>query len=572
MTDPRPTVLLSWVARNNDPYERERGGSRYARDDHDCRIPGPTMTLLGDTDSEWYGKVQNALLLYRDDKQSVDVFNATQKEVRSKVSKVKVAGVRCSDVADPTDHKAILEWLQRELPAWRARFADHRWVIHLSPGTPAMQTAWLLLAEISWLGDRPILVKSYRKRDRPDGPRVQEVDYALDTILSAHRATQLTRPVPPEEAFQLPLEKARSPRLREVLKRAGRFARLSVPILLQGERGTGKTTMASVIRAASPFGALGANWPTVACGQFSGDLIRDELFGHAKGAFSGAVADRQGLLELLDGDTLFLDEVGDIDGDTQRMLVRALEEKKFQRLGDNQDRVSRFRLVTATNRTLGELAERLDADFFDRIAAFRVTLPALREIPEDLPWLWREVYQSALERSQAESDLCRLSDDVHDELVAALHQHRLPGNLRDLLRVAWHLQAALTDRAKVGDAVTFALDALDQPGLPVRRASGEPRRAEGQTESPLVDGFDPRSQARRLAEAFARDRGLGELIDRDGQLAFRDFMPQFKPWLARRIKQAALSRGAKADELIDVTNRALNLWLEGEGPGKSGSD
>lgn len=571
MAAKRPSVLLSWVARNNDPYERQRDSQLFAKGEGG-RIPGPTLTLLHDPDSEWCGKIQRALLLYRDDERSTVVFDDTREVLGRKVRDVEVDGVRCGDIADPTDHKAILDWLQRELPVWRARFPDHRWVIHLSPGTPAMQTAWLLLAETCWPGERPTLVKSYRERDRHGRPPVVRVDFALDTILSAHRATRLARPVAPEEAFRLPLEKAKSPRLLEVLNRAGRFAKLSVPILLQGERGTGKTTMASVIRAASPFGALGADWPTVACGQFSGELIRAELFGHAKGAFTGAVGSRTGLLELLDGDTLFLDEVGDIDGDTQRMLMRALEEKKFQRLGESKDRTSSFRLVTATNRTMEELADRLDADFFDRIAAFRVTLPPLREIPEDLPWLWREVYDSALERSEAATERCQLADGVHEEVVAALAQHPLPGNVRDLLRVAWHAQAALTDHAHVDEALSFALDALDQPGLPARRAPGTKQGPSAPIVPPADGALDPRSQARRLADTFARDRGFDELVARDGQIRSKEFMAEFRPWLATRLKRLANSTGVSPQALIDVTNRTLNMWLEKAADEKESSE
>lgn len=568
MSERRPTALLSWVARNNDPFERERDGIQFARDGAG-RIWGPTLTLLADPESPWYRKIDRALLLHGDDERSRDVFEMTQRELRNRLPKMTVQALPCAAVSDPTDHKALFEWLQAELPRWRQPFDGHHWVIHLSPGTPAMQTAWLLLAETSWPGERPTLVKTYRKRDRPDGPRVVTVDFALDTILGTHRATRLVRPVPPEETFRLPLEKARSERLRGVLKRAKRFAALSVPILLLGERGTGKTTTASMIRAASPFQAAGKEWPTVACGQFSGELIRAELFGHAKGAFTGAVQERQGLLEMLDGDTLFLDEVGDIDGDTQRMLVRALEEQQFQRLGEGQDRRSRFRLVTATNRSLAELADRLDADFFDRIAAFRVTLPPLREIPEDLSWLWREVYQSALDRSEARQSSCQLGDRVHDRIVETLRQHHLPGNVRDLLRVAWHLQAALSDDADVAEAVDFAIDALEQPSLPARRGLD---RAYAQGEAVAAEIVEPLDPARRLALAFARDSGLRQLVKRDGRLQWRQFEQQFKGWLAREVKMLPRARGESVEDLIDVTGRALNDWLQREAHGNDGSD
>lgn len=135
------------------------------------------------------------------------------------------------------------------------------------------------------------------------------------------------------------------------------------------------------------------------------ELARSELFGHRRGAFTGATSDREGLLEQSDGDTLFLDEVADLDRDTQRLLMAALEGRGFHRLGDDKARRSRFRLVSATNQPLETLATRtLDRDFFDRVAVFVLRVPPLRECRDDLPDFWRRVLEWAARASSAHVD------------------------------------------------------------------------------------------------------------------------------------------------------------------------
>src|SRR5204862_3359844 len=129
---------------------------------------------------------------------------------------------------------------------------------------------------------------------------------------------------------------------------------------------------------------LDRNWASVPCGQYSPETMRAELFGYVKGAFTGAERDHQGLLKTANGDTLFLDEIGDISRDLQRLLIRALEEKRYFPLGDDKPRKSDFRLLSATNLPTEQLQDRLDPDFFDRIRLLTIRVPSVREMPEDV--------------------------------------------------------------------------------------------------------------------------------------------------------------------------------------------
>ena len=237
----------------------------------------------------------------------------------------------------------------------------------------------------------------------------------------------------------------RSEKLKRLAEKACRFAPLNVPILIVGERGVGKTTLASWIRRNSPYRREEQDncWPSVSCGQYTEELMRGELFGYRKGAFTGATKNYDGLLKEADGDTLFLDEIGDISHEVQRLLIRAIEEKAYLPIGAKKSIKSDFRLITATNRKRSDLRKSLCPDFFDRIAYFVLHVPPLREIPEDIPHLWKEVFKEARRQNASSLPIPSLSPAVHEEIATRLQEMRLPGNLRDLYQLAYHLIALL---------------------------------------------------------------------------------------------------------------------------------
>lgn len=192
--------------------------------------------------------------------------------------------------------------------------------------------------------------------------------------------------------------------------------------LLLGETGVGKGVLARWIHRAGPRKAEA--FVELNCSSLKGELLRSELFGHVKGAFTSAVKDRLGLIEVADNGTLFLDEIGDMDLEVQAQLLKTIEEKSFRRIGENLVRKSDFRLICATNRDIvKEIDEkRFRKDLFYRICVFPISIPPLRDRLEDIPGLARHLLAtlSAGDRT------------LSDEVVSLLLGYPWPGNVREL--------------------------------------------------------------------------------------------------------------------------------------------
>ena len=212
---------------------------------------------------------------------------------------------------------------------------------------------------------------------------------------------------------------------KRALDLANTAAENDSPILLQGETGTGKGVMAKWIHEHSR--RKDAEFVEVNCSSLRGELLASELFGHAKGAFTSAVRDRPGLIEIADRGTLFLDEIGDMDVGVQAQFLKVVEEKRYRRLGEAQMRQSDFRVICATNHDLGEAATKGDfrQDLYYRINLFPVHLPALREAREDVPALVRHVFD-ALGASDTK---------IPAGIMTAFKDYRWPGNIRELRNV-----------------------------------------------------------------------------------------------------------------------------------------
>ena len=539
-------VLLSWVDLRTDPYTSMPGG------EPDRTAPGPTLTLLFDPDSPYRGRIAHAVLFFR--RSAADPLRhedfAAADATRREVERLSRGGVSFELVPwpgeDPTDHRQLFEFLDPKVAGVRARFPDQPLVVHISPGTPAMQTVWVLMAEMGLIRPPLAVVKSLPKRFRAGRPAVVPVSLDIPTF---YKAFQQARPRHAAADAPVLLDPRHfvSDRLVRLYDRARRYAQLNVPVLILGERGTGKTTLASWIRSHSPFrqAEKDQSWPSVPCSQYSPETMRAELFGYVKGAFTDARQDTEGLLHVADGDTLFLDEIGDISRDLQRLLIRALEEKRFNRVGARTPEKSDFRLVTATNLPWPALRERLDPDFLDRISPLVLEVPPLRAIREDLPWLWRHIYEQALRRAAVAPEQVCLDEAQHARIAAFLARHPLPGNLRDLFRVAYQLIAVSLGEPVPEDPCALAAQALG--------ADGRHEQATGE------------DVERRVAAAFARGEPLDGLFDGAAPLPTKSVERALRRYLAQELRRIARTRGHRPQDLCDVTDRTLQQWIKPNG-------
>ena len=212
--------------------------------------------------------------------------------------------------------------------------------------------------------------------------------------------------------------------LEQVRRLVERVAASESNVLIRGETGTGKELVARAIHEASPR----ADRPLVAvnCGSLPEHLVESELFGHRKGAFTGADEHRAGLFEVADGGTLFLDEIGELPKPLQPRLLRALESGEIRRVGENQSHTVDVRVVCATHRSLEEMAAagEFRDDLLFRINTFEILLPPLRDRRDDIPELVQYFVRHA--RPQTPAAAAVASDDV----LAILAAHHWPGNVR----------------------------------------------------------------------------------------------------------------------------------------------
>ena len=233
-----------------------------------------------------------------------------------------------------------------------------------------------------------------------------------------------------------------APRMQEVFDLARKVAPCDVSVLVTGETGTGKELLASAIHQMSP--RISGPFVAFSCANLPETLVEDELFGHEKGAFTGASVARRGRLEAADQGTVFLDEVGDIGLNLQPKLLRMLQARTFERLGSNTSISTNIRVVSATNRNLHEMVQqgKFREDLLYRLNVVQIHLPALRERREDIPLLAQHFLQKFAELFHKNAK--RFSRSA----MLALEEYSWPGNVRELENVVQRA-VALSDRPVV---------------------------------------------------------------------------------------------------------------------------
>jgi len=213
---------------------------------------------------------------------------------------------------------------------------------------------------------------------------------------------------------------------RFVLDEMAMVAPTDCAVLIQGETGTGKELVASAIHEQSPRAR--APFVKLNCAAIPSGLLESELFGHERGAFTGALTQRIGRLQIANGGTLFLDEIGDLPMELQPKLLRALQEREFERLGSSQTIRVDVRIVAATNQNLAQMVNQRQfrADLYYRLNVFPIVLPPLRERMEDIPLLVRHFVRKFSARMN------KPIDAISEELMEALRRRDWPGNIREL--------------------------------------------------------------------------------------------------------------------------------------------
>jgi DNA-binding NtrC family response regulator len=318
------------------------------------------------------------------------------------------------------------------------------------------------------------------------------------------------------------------PAMLEVFKEIGRVAAQDVPVLITGESGTGKELVARAIyqhgrRAKAPFLALN-------CAAIPENLLESELFGHEKGAFTGADRRRIGKFEQTSGGTLFLDEIGDMPLSAQAKLLRVLQEQTFERLGGSETIRTDVRLIAATHRDLKQWSDegKFRPDLYYRLGVFTIHLPPLRERGEDLPLLV-EFYLR-----RASGELGREVREVAPEALERLRRHSWPGNVRELQSVL--KQALLRAHGPV-----LLPDFLPELSEPPSESTAPVSTPEG--------SLDP--------EAFLRQRLGPESRD-----LYREIHRELDRLVLPRVLEYTGGNQQRAALLLGITRRTLRAKLQ----------
>jgi two-component system, NtrC family, response regulator HydG len=259
---------------------------------------------------------------------------------------------------------------------------------------------------------------------------------------------------------------AKSPAMSKVLEFADRVAHVDSTVLITGESGVGKERLSRFVHERSARASR--DFVAINCGALPENLLESELFGHIKGAFTGATQDRPGLFEAASGGTLFLDEIGEVSAAMQVKLLRALQEHEIRRLGENVIRKVDVRIIAATNRNLVEevKAGRFREDLYYRLHVIELTVPPLRERREDILPLARVLLATAAPRARSKVT------SFTPKAVEQLHRYRWPGNVRELENAIERAVVLATgSRIDVGDLPDEIVNAASAPWTPGDRRS-----------------------------------------------------------------------------------------------------
>lgn len=276
--------------------------------------------------------------------------------------------------------------------------------------------------------------------------------------------------LPPEHIYFGP-----SGTMQSVRHKVDRASGLNVPILILGESGTGKEVLARFIHNRSPWRE--GPFVKVNCPAIPGTLLESELFGFQKGAFTGANAAKPGRMEMAQGGTLFMDEIGELDSSLQAKLLHVLQDGHFMRIGDHEEKRMDARVICATNRRLQHEVETgvFRSDLFYRINVISITLPPLRERRQDIPYLVEYL------REQFNRRFHRETPPLSNEAVQLLQQRDWPGNVRELENCLARYVVLGSEEALQGERfekapVSFTYETTPEGNIPLKRIAQQVTR------------------------------------------------------------------------------------------------
>lgn len=422
------------------------------------------------------------------------------------------------NLSSPTNFAEIYENAVKHLEEYTSKTPDTPLTFHLSPGTPAMSAVWIIIANSRFPAE---LIESSVEAGVKDVDFPFEISADYIPRLNSYvqeKIIDFSEGLPPNTPeFEMIIHKSKI--MAEAVALAKRSALFDVPVLITGASGTGKELFARAVwsvseRSKGPF-------IPVNCGAIPESLAESELFGHVKGAFTGADTDRVGRVESAKGGILFLDEIGELTKDVQVKLLRSIQEKVVYRVGSSKPVKVDFRLISATNRDLllGIKNGSFRADLFHRIAVAFIRLPALRERYEDLNILTDHFLNDI--NNEFKNQKGWIPKTISRAGRKALKSYSWPGNVRELQNTIMRM-AIWTSNSKISAKdVENSLLGIEEEGSPV------------------------------LGKALGNGFNLEELL---GDIA--------KVYLERAMEESGNSKSAAADLLGFKNYQTLSNWLK----------
>lgn len=361
--------------------------------------------------------------------------------------------------------------------------------IHLTPGTRAMGSVLVLLGKTHF-SPEPLFYETYS-----GSPRRVSIPFNIDVFVKkelSQLTTKLYDSIRPGDLTGMEGLTGDSPAIRKVKREIALVAQHDCTCLIQGETGCGKEVIARLVHEKSAR----KNKPFIAinCGAIPANLAESELFGHAKGSFTGAIHDKKGAFEQADGGTLFLDEIGEMPLDMQVKILRALQEKKFSPVGGKEIEVD-IRILSATNR---DLLQQIDKgqfrnDLYYRLIPFQIQAPPLREHLTDIPQIAEKILQDLQEEMNIHQEV-----SLAPSAINKLKKHRWPGNVRELQAV---LRRALIFLFELPDAKNRIDGYLIRTVLKEMTAGAKG----SSTASPLGSGFSLKKSLQEHEKEYIRE-------------------------------------------------------------------